>query len=452
MKTEESFARELWAIMLPVALQSLLSSLVSSSDALMLGLLDQSSLSAISLAAQVAFVLSLFHMAFTTGASVLSAQYWGMHDKDTVERVLGISLKISLPVSAGFAALALFTPGLLMRVFTSDVTLIQMGIPYLRIVSVSYLLTGFTQMYLNIMKNSGRVAQSSLYGSVTVVSNILLNLLLIFGWLGLPALGIRGAALATVISRVIELALCLWENRKAGEVRFKTETFLHTDRALAKDYWRYTTPVFLNFLVWGGGITMFSVIMGHLGSDAVAANSITNIIKNLLLSFCTGVGAGSGIMIGNRLGAGKLEEARSAGNKLLAAALICGTAVGCVLLVLVPCSSVFSRSLTEQAGGYLKIMLAISSYAVLGKSINSTLVSGIFTAGGDTRFGFYCDLITMWCMIIPLSAFAAFALKWPVPVVYFLLNLDEIGKIPVVIRHFRKYKWVKNLTGKEQST
>lgn len=197
---------------------------------------------------------------------------------------------------------------------------------------------------------------------------------------------------------------------------------------------------------------MFSVIMGHLGSDAVAAYSITNIVKNLLLSFCTGVGAGSGIMIGNRLGAGKLEEARSAGNKLLAAALICGTAVGCVLLVLVPCSNVFSRSLTKQAGGYLKIMLVISSYAVLGKSINSTLVSGVFTAGGDTRFGFYCDLITMWCMIIPLSAFVAFAMKWPVPVVYFLLNLDEIGKIPVVIRHFRKYKWVKNLTGKEQST
>ena len=452
MEQQKGFLKELMAILVPVALQSLLSALVSASDALMLGFLDQNSLSAISLATQIAFVLSLFHMAFTTGASVLAAQYWGVRDKDTVEQVLGISLKVSLPVSAGFAALALFVPGLLMRIFTGDPELIALGVPYLRIVSVSYLLTGFTQMYLNIMKNSGRVGRSSLYGSVTVASNILLNLVLIFGWLGFPALGIRGAAAATVISRVIELLLCFIENCRKEEVRFRWDRLFRVQKDLAKDYRKYMFPVFLNYLVWGGGVTMFSVILGHLGSDAVAANSITNIIKNLLLSFCTGVGAGSGIMIGNRLGAGKLDEAKEVGRKLLQTALLFGAAAGVVLLAFIPLTTVFSSTLTEQARGYLRVMMLISSYCVIGKSLNSTMVGGIFVAGGDTKFGFHCDLVNMWCFIIPISALAAFVLKWPVLVVYFLLNLDEICKIPFEIRHYKKYKWVKNLTEKEQTT
>lgn len=444
---KKAFRRELWGIMFPVAVQSLLSSLVSASDALMLGFLDQSSLSAISLATQVAFVLSLFHMSFQTGASVLAAQYWGIKDAESVEKVLGLSLRCSLPVSLVFFAAALLFPQVLMRVFTPDPALIELGVPYLRIVSVSYLIMGFTQMYLNIMKNTGRVGKSSLIGSVTVVSNIVLNFLLIFGLFGLPKMGISGAALATVISRVIELLLCVFEDFKPSAVRFRAKFVFARGGELAHDFFRYMTPVFLNYLVWGGGVTMFSVILGHLGSDAVAANSITNILKNLLLSFCTGIGAGSGIMVGNRLGAGKLEEAKACAGEILKYSVIFGAAAGAVLLLLIPLATRMP-SLTDTARGYLGAMMAMSSYCVIGKSLNSTMISGIFTAGGDTRFGFLCDLINMWVFIIPVSSIAAFVFHAPVLLVYFLLNLDEICKIPFEIHHYRKYGWLKNLTNK----
>lgn len=444
-ETQIAFQKELMGIMLPVALQSLLSSLVSASDTLMLGFFDQNSLSAISLASQIAFVLSLFQMSFQTGASVLSAQYWGNRDKKTVEKVLGLSISCSLPVSFLFFLLALCFPDMLMQIFTSDTALIQLGVPYLKIVSFSYPLMGFTQMYLNIMKNSGRVVRSSVYGSITVISNIALNLILIFGLLGFPAYGIRGAATATVLSRVLELILCLMENRKKEEVQFRLFHLIHREKSLTKDFFHYMSPVFFNYIAWGGGVTMFSVILGHLGNDAVAANSITNILKNLLLSFCAGIGAGSGIMIGNRLGAGKIEEAKEYGTWLLKYALLFGAAAGILLLMLIPAALRFT-SLTESARHYLLIMMAISSGSVVAKSLNSTMISGIFVAGGDTRFGFLCDLINMWGFIIPISAFAAFVLRAPVPVVYFLLNLDEICKIPFEVSHYRKYKWLRNLT------
>ena len=444
------FFRELMRIVFPIAMQALLSSLVSASDALMLGFLDQSSLSAISLATQVQFVLHLFQASFMIGASVLAAQYWGLRDRDTIERVLGLSLRISVPVSALFTAAALFAPGLLMRIFTSDPDLISRGIPYLRIVSASYLLTGISQMYLNIMKNSGRVARSSAYASAAVALNIALNLILIFGLLGMPALGIRGAALATVLARVVELALCLIENRKPEVVKLRLRSCLRADSVLRKKFYHYMAPVLANMIAWGGGVTMFSVIMGHLGSDAVAANSVTNIIRNLLLCFCTGVSSGTGVLVGNLLGAGELEKAKAYGRKLMLSAVGFGAVAGFLILALRPLVLHFSGTLTEQARSYLSGMLLISSYYVIGKSLNSAMVSGLFCAGGDTRFGFLCDLINMWVFIIPLASLAAFVLKWPVMAVYFILSLDEICKIPIEIRHYRKYKWLKNLTDTEK--
>ncbi|MBQ7432258.1 MAG: MATE family efflux transporter [Lachnospiraceae bacterium] len=438
------------AIVLPIGMQSLLSALVSASDALMLGFLDQSSLSAISLATQVQFVLSLFQAAFMIGASVLAAQYWGIHDKETVEHVLGLSLRTSIPVSAVFFAAALWAPEWLMRIFTNEQELILLGAPYLQIVSVSYLLMGISQMYLNIMKNSGRVTRSAVYSSTAVVANIILNVILIFGLFGAPKLGITGAAVATVISRVIELVLCLWENRDRGHVRIRWKYIIRTNKELKRRYHHHMMPVLGNEIVWGVGFTMFSVIMGHLGNDAVAANSIANIVKNILTSFCVGLGAGSAILIGNLLGAGELDKAKLYSRRLIKASVLFGTVAGLLILVISPVILKVSHTLTDQARTYLRIMLYISTYYVIGKSSNGVLIEGTFCAGGDTRFGLICDFINMWCVIIPLASLGAFVWKWPVMVVYFVLNLDEIGKIPFELWHYRKYRWLNNLTEKEQ--
>ncbi len=451
MRTEKNvFYPKLIALVFPIAIQNLMTALVSASDALMLGFLDQTALSAVSLATQVQFVLNLFFSALTIGTTVLAAQYWGRQDRESVEEVLCIALKLSFLISMVFFMAAFFFPRVLMQIFTNEMPLIEAGIPYLRIVSWSYLFMGFSQIYLCIMKNSGRTAKSTVYGSSALVLNILLNAILIFGLLGFPQMGIAGAALATTISRAVELFLTIFENVKKGVVRVRLKYFCSNFVRLKRDYYRYTMPVLANELVWGCGFTMFSVIMGHLGSDAVAANSVANIVKNIIACVCLGIGTGSGILVGNELGSGNLETAKKYGRLLCKISLITGAVSGLFILLSSPLVLMFTTNLTEQAHAYLQIMLYICSYYIIGKSLNSTVIAGIFCAGGDTRFGLICDAVTMWIIIIPLGAFAAFILHLPVLAVYFLLNLDEWIKLPAVYRHYKQYKWVKNLTINQQ--
>lgn len=447
MKTENRlFYKRLLSLVLPIAFQNLMTALVSASDALMLGFLNQSSLSAVSLATQIQFVLNLFYAALTIGTTILAAQYWGKGDTESVEKVLAVALRVSMLVSAVFFLAASLIPGILMRIFTNEAELIHLGIPYLRVVAGSYLCMGISQIYLCVMKNSGRVMKSTVYGSVSVVLNLILNAVLIFGLFGLPSLGIVGAALATVIARAVELLLVLAENTKKDTVRIRLCYLQSPSPQLRQDFYRYTSPVMANELVWGCGFTMFSVIMGHLGNDAIAANSIANIMKNIIACLCLGIAAGSGILVGNELGSGNLKRAKEYGQKLCRASLAAGALSGVLLLALSPLVFAFASSLSEQAHRYLQMMLYVCSYYLIGKSINSTVVAGIFCAGGDTRFGLVCDLVTMWLVIVPIGLVAAFVLELPVMAVYVLLNLDEFVKLPAVYGHYKKYQWLKNLT------
>lgn len=443
---QSSFYRRLFSLVLPMAAQNLLNALVSASDALMLGFLDQSSLSAVSLAGQIQFVFFLFMDAAIIGTTILAAQYWGKGDAKAVEKIQANTLRLSCLVGALFCLAALAAPKFLMRLFTPDETLIELGASYLRIVSFSYLCGGFSQIMLCVMKNTGRALRSTIYGSVPVALNVVLNAVLIFGLLGFPELGIRGAAIATVIARAVEVILVLWENRRFKAVRLRITDLLHGDRALFRQFRRHTAPVLANELSWGVGITMYSVIMGHMGSDAVAANAIGQIVKNIAACFCNGLGAGAGIMIGNMLGAGKLEQAKEEGSRLVKVSAVSGVISGCILLLFSPLVMGLAGHLTDTAREHLRFMLYVCCYYMVGKSINGTVIAGIFTAGGDTRFGFLCDTINLWCVIIPIGLLAAFVLKWPVPVVYLLLNLDEFTKMPAEWRHYHKYKWVRNLT------
>lgn len=442
----KKFYKNLWAIVLPMAIQNLLTSLVSASDTLMLGLLNQESLSAISLASQVNFVEQIIVFGLVAGTSVLAAQYWGKKDALSVEKVLGITLRYALIGTTALCLFTLFAPGLVMRFFTNDQQLIDLGIPYLRIVSVSFIFTGISQTYLTIMKTTDRVKLSSLFGSTTVVLNIILNALFIFGLLGLPKMGIAGAALATTISRGVELILALIENRKKNVVRIRVRHIYNQYAVLHKDFWHYTTPLLANMVAWGGAMTVYSAIIGHLGSDAVAAHSIGNIVKNIMDFLGGGVGIGASIILGNTMGRGELEQAKKDGAKFVKISLVVGTLAGLVILAGTPLIVKAAYTLTDQAKYYLKYMLFMCSYYMIGRTLNTMLINGIFTAGGDTRFGFWCDLINLWVVIIPAALLAAFVFNAPVLLVYFILYLDEFTKIPVEFIHYKKYKWVKNIT------
>lgn len=447
-KFKNEFYKRLLTLVFPIAFQQFMLALVSASDALMLGAQSQNSLSAVSLASQITFVENLFLAAVTIGLSMLAAQYWGKGDKTAVERIFAYVMKITAIVSFMFFLAGLCVPNLLMRLFTNDNALIISGVIYLHVVSPSYLFAGISQIYLCTLKNSNKAGKSSIISSASVVINIVLNALLIFGLFGFPKMGIKGAALATVIARIIEVIWCIIESSKKDSIKLKMQNIVHNDKILRKDFWKYTAPVLGNEIVWGVGFTMYSVIMGHLGTDAVAANSIANIVKNLVACFCLGLGSGGGIMVGNELGAGRLEKAKEYGGKLCKLSIICGAVSGLILLALSPL--IFAvTDLSNTANNYLKWMLVMCSYYMIGKSINCTTIAGIFCAGGDSKFGFLCDTVTMWCIIVPLGLFAAFILKLPVLAVYFIVNLDEIVKLPAVYKHYKKHKWVKDLTEKE---
>lgn len=443
--------KKLSHIVAPIAFQYLMSSLVTASDAFMLGFLDQDSLSASSLAGQIAFVFSLFYGAFVFGLTVLAAQYWGKGDKRTAEEVLAITMRYSLLVGLIFTLAAAIFPEQIMHIFTSDSKLITAGGTYLRTVSLSYLLTGFTQAYFGMMKVCDRAKLSSMIGSLSVVLNIIMNALLIFGIGFFPKMGITGAALATVLARVFETVMVFIAVARKRCPPLRVRLMLHSVRKeLHKDYWKYTVPLLINQIGWGGGVTMYSVIMGHLGSDAVAANSIASIVRSMTASLCWGIASGVGIIIGGMLGRNEFEEAKKAGGSFVRFSIWIGAASGVVILALTPLI-LHIIHLEPQAQYYLKFMMFMSAYYIIGNSLNSTIISGIFPSGGDTKFGMYCDVITLWCVVVPLGMIGAFVLKLPVLAVAFILTLDEFVKIPAVYKHYMKYKWVKNITKEGQS-
>lgn len=449
MGYNKSLYKQLSGIVAPIAFQYLMSSLVTASDAFMLGFLDQDSLSASSLAGQIAFIFSLFYGAFVFGLTVLAAQYWGKGDKKTAEEVLAITMRYSLLVGLIFTLTTVLLPKQIMMIFTSDSMLIESGAKYLRMVSLSYLLTGFTQAYFGMMKVCSRAKLSSVIGSLSVVINIILNALLIFGIGFFPKMNIEGAALATVLARIFEAIMVIIAVLQKLCPSLNLKLMLKSDnKELHKDYWKYTVPLLINQIGWGGGVTMYSVIMGHLGSDAVAANSIASIVRSMIASLCWGIASGVGIIIGGMLGRNELSEAKKAGGSFVRLSIWIGTASGVVILAVTPLVLHFIH-LAPQAQHYLKYMMLMAAYYIIGNSLNSTIISGIFPSGGDTRFGMCCDVITLWVVVVPMGMIGAFVLDLPVLAVAFILTLDEFVKIPAVYKHYMKYKWVKNIT-KEQ--
>lgn len=443
MTEKERLRQKMFRLVLPIAFQQFMLALVGACDAVMLGMLNQDSMAAVSLASQVTFVLNLFISAFVIGENMFAAQYFGKKDFVNISRVFSFVLRISCIAAAYFSAGAILFPEQIMCFLTNEPELVAMGSEYLRYVGVSYLLSAVSQVYLTVMKNCNAVNLCSLISSTTVILNIIFNGVLIFGLLGFPAFGIQGAALATVAATAVQTVWCMaYVGLKMKQLKIH---LLERYKPLEKRFWEKAGPVLLNELAWGCGFAMYSVIMGHMGADAVAANSIANISKNLVICLCKGFGGAGSIIVGNELGAGRFEEAKAAGSTLVKASILCGVLSGAVLLGLSPVITGLV-GLTAQAKGYLTWMLFISSYYIAGKSINCMTIAGIFPSGGDSRFGLICDTVTLWCITVPLGCLSAFVWKLPVLAVYFVLNLDEVVKLPVVYRHYIKYGWVKNLT------
>lgn len=443
--SEDPFYPQIFKLVLPIIIQNLLSAAVSSADVVMLNYVGQSAISAVSLASQYTHVLFMVYYGLGTGATMLCAQYFGKGDMRAIQAVEGIALRFSCAISVSFALLCLTIPHMMMLFFTNDPELITIGASYLRCLSVSYLCWGITEVYLSVLRSVGRVAVSTAMNVLAFSLNILFNAVLIFGLFGMPKVGATGVAIATSLSRLIELAACFVVSFFSKNVKLDFRYLFIRNSALFKDFVKLSLPALGNDIVWGVGFSMYSVIMGHLGADAVAANSFIIVVRNFGTILCFGMASAGGILLGKIIGENKMEEAKASAGKLIKLTVISGALGGLIVLGISPFVLKYAQ-LSDQAMHYLKYMLLINTYYVMGAAVNTTLIVGIFRAGGDSRFGFICDTIDMWCYAVPLGFVAAFLFRLPVMWVYFLLCTDEFAKWPWVIKHYKSGKWLNNIT------
>lgn len=440
-----SFSRNLLRLAVPIVLQNLVTTAVSSADVIMLGFVSQDALAAGSLASQIMFILNLVYSGISSGVIMLAAQYWGKQDTLTIERIMGIGMRISILISTVFFILAFFFPALLMRIFTNDMQLVSTGIPYLKIVSFSYLFMSISQVYLCTMRTIERVIFATAANASALLLNILLNAVFIFGLLGAPKMGIAGVALATTIARGIEFVICMLDALKFKTIRFRPSTIFERHKLLFADFMKYSLPAFGNEVSWGLAFSMYSVIMGHLGSDIVAANAVVVVARNLGTVACFGIANAGAILLGKSIGAGLMETVKADASKFCKITFISGMIGGIFIFLLRPLFMNMA-DLTATAQGYLNIMLFINMYYVLGQAMNTAVICGAFRSGGDSKWGFICDTIDMWGYAVPMGFFTAFVLKLPPMWVYFIICTDEFVKIPFVYKHYKSYKWLKNIT------
>lgn len=432
-------------LILPIVIQNLFNAAVSSADVLMLNSVGQTAISSVSLATQYSTILLNIFIGLGSGVSMLCAQYWGKKDLHTIERVQGIALRFALIVALIFAIPSLFAPELMMKVYTSDTELIPIGASYLRIVGISHLFWGISETYLYTLRSIERVKICTCVNIFTLLMNIGLNAVFIYGLFGAPKSGVAGAAIATAISRIIQFLVCLVISHHSSNIKLRIGAMFERNQILLQDFIRLSLPALANSLIWSLAFSMYTAIMGHLSSDVVAANSIVSVVRSFGTVFCYAVADSSGIYIGKDIGAGKMDEARANSKRAMVLMVVTGIVGGLIITAITPLA-LQAASLSETAMGYLKTMLFINSFYIMGSAVNGTMISGIFRAGGDSKFGMICDLIDMWGYAIPLGLFAAFVLKLPPMVVYVLLCTDEFVKWPWVFKHYKSGKWLKNIT------
>lgn len=445
---KKEFTKELLSLAIPIGLQNLLVALIGATDALMLGRLTQDSVAAVSLANQIVFVMNLFIGTVVGGGGALIAQYWGKGDKTMTKNLFCTILKYTAGISLVFFVLAMLFPETLMRIYTPDQNLIAIGAFYLRAVSVSYLFSGITQCYYLVMKLEGKASKSVVISVATLVADVVLDAFLIYGLAGAPKLGANGSAYSTVAVELIALIWVIVESHRGESIHPDWQGLRWFSADVTKDLLKISAPMLASSLAWGLSISMHSLIMGHMGSDATAAASITSVAQELVTCVCKGVAAGAGIMIGKLLGQDLFDKAKAYGRQFWIISIWVGLIHSVLLCVLGPIVTAYFV-LTETAKQYLIIMLIFTGLYVFAYSLNTVFTCGVFPAGGDAKYDAISVAIATWCFAIPLALLGTFVFHWPVMVVYILMCADEIVKLPWLYPRYKKYIWPTNLTREE---
>ncbi len=320
------------------------------------------------------------------------------------------------------------------------------GVLYLRVVGFSYIPNALTMIYLNSIRSMEKVGIGLVTYLFSLVTNIIVNALLIFGYFGFPKLGVMGAAAGTVAARIVEFIIVLIYDKKFNDVfTFHLKYLKIKNKGLESDFLKISAPVIANELMWGLGLSTMTAITGHLGSAATAANSVAQVCRNLATVIAFGVANAAAVMIGKAIGEGNKELAKIYGGRFIKLSI--GTGIfGSLVLLCVRPVILSVLVLSDDARKLLSVMILIMSYYVIAQAYNTTLIVGIFRGGGDTRFGFFLDVAFMWGVSIIIGYIAAFMFGLPAVAVAFILYSDEVLKIPVSTWRYKTYKWLNDVT------
>ena len=447
MLKDRQFLKMLVTLMLPMVAQNLITLAAQMMDSLMLGRLGQIELSASSLANQPFFIFNLLIFGMASGSSVLNAQFWGKGDVRSIKIVISICLKVALTVSILLGAAVIIFPETVMRIYTDDPEIIAAGAEYLKIVGFCYFFFGLSNTLLTTIRSVGIVRIAVIDSIFSLVCNSGLNYLLIFGSFGFPKLGIRGAAIGTVIARmgeaVIVLVYILVIDRK---LRFKIRDFWEFDVGLLKNYLKNGLPVAFNEVLWSVGISIQSMVMGRLGASVVSASQIASIVQQFSSVLIFGVANAAAIIIGNDIGAGKMERARERVTWFRIIGVILGIFASCLILGLSgPVVSFYN--VPEETKQLATEMLRVLAVIVLFVAQTGIGVVGLLRGGGDPRFALFVDLAGLWLVATPAALLSAFVFGAPVLVVYACTKLDEPVKLLMLAWRMRNHHWMRDVTG-----
>ena len=443
---DKRFYRLLFSIALPIAVQNLITFMVSMVDTLMVGALGEIQLSAVSIANNLFFVLTILMFGLAGGSNIMISQYWGKGNVKTIHKILAIIYRVCLLITGIFIFIALFLPKYFMGIFTTDKAVIDFGASYLRIVCIGYLFYSITNCTIMMLRSVKTVSISIIVYTASLVVNSMLNWILIFGNLGAPELGIRGAAIATVCARITEFSIVLVfmfiYERKIG---LKLEHLLKLDKEILKDYVGLCTPVLCNELLWAIGASMISVIVGRMGTEVVAANSINGVAHQFVTVFIFGMSNATAVIIGNTIGEGKKEKAKEYAYSIGIFSVVMGCISGLMILLIKPFVVNFYNVSYSTKLIAMEIM-TVTSGIIVFQSLASNFMMGVLRGGGDAKFVLINDLIFMWLVAIPGGFFVAFVLELPVALVFLVIKCDEILKSLTSVYRVISGKWINDVT------
>ncbi len=442
---DRTFYKKLLRLTLPIAGQNLVVFALNMLDTIMLGSIGENEIAAAGQANQPFFIFTLFLFGIASGSSVLISQYYGKKDKLSMERILAFAITLSAVISAVFMTLVLLFPETAMRIYSKDETVIALGVKYLRIVAPSYLLTAISTTYLSVIRAAEEVKIPLKVNFFALCLNGVLNYLLIFGKLGLPAMGVEGAALATLIARIVELGIVVFLIlRRREKFALLPSHFLHWNKTLIRDFIKYASPVIFNETIWGLGVSMYSVIFGQMGTTVVAAYNVAQVFEKFAMVALMGMANAATILLGQHLGAGRKEDALLYARTILVTAFTLSIGVFAFLILINP--FIFQvYKISADAVGTARSILYVISAATLVKSITSTGIVGILRSGGDTGYALFLDGTGMWCVGL-VCGFLAWRLGLPAWGVYMAFMLDEVYKMILCLRRIASGKWIRNIT------